>query len=70
VVSALPAHAAPWDGKQFNVADPRFQQVWSQTDANPNGRSLVWGPHPWLDYREFYKQSPSGLRQVPRTLSA
>ncbi|MBA3945744.1 MAG: PD40 domain-containing protein [Herpetosiphonaceae bacterium] len=64
VVSAIPAHAAPWDGKQFNFVDPRFQQVWSQTDANPNGRSLVWGPRPWFDYREFYKQSPNGLRQV------
>jgi hypothetical protein len=39
-LSALPAQAAPWDGRRTNFASPRF------------------------DYREVYKQSPNGLRQV------
>ncbi|GAC1365387.1 MAG: DPP IV N-terminal domain-containing protein [Herpetosiphon sp.] len=58
------AQAAPWNGKRLTFADPRFEQVWRQTDANPGNRSLTWGPAPWFDYKEFYKQSPNGLRQV------
>lgn len=27
-------------------------------------RSWTWGPRPWFDYREFYQQSPDGLRLV------
>lgn len=60
--------AAPWDGNRANFADPRFERTWSMADqAVVNGqaqRSWTWGPQPWFDYKEFYKQSPNGLRQV------
>ncbi len=64
VAGALPSQAAPWSGDRNNFASPRFEQVWRETDANPGSRSLTWGPRPWFDYREFYRQSPNGLRQV------
>lgn len=63
VAQAVPSEAAPWSNR-FSFASPRFEQVWRETDANPGGRSLTWGPRPWFDYREFYKQSPNSLRQV------
>lgn len=63
LLSALPAQAAPW-WNRTQFANESFQAVWNETDANPGDRSLTWGPRPWWDYREFYKQSPNGLRQV------
>lgn len=63
IFSALPTHAAPWSAR-FQFANSSFQSLWNETDANPGNRSLTWGPRPWFDYREFYKQSPNGLRQV------
>jgi len=64
LLSALPASASPWSGNQFEFANDSFHNLWNQTDANPGNRSLTWGPRPWWDYKEFYKQSPNGLRQV------
>ncbi len=64
IFSTLPAHAAPWSGTRFQFANDSFRNVWNETDANPGNRSLTWGPQPWWDYKEFYKQSPNGLRQV------
>ena len=61
--SSLPAQAAPWSNR-FEFASQSFRNVWNETDASPGDRSLTWGPRPWFDYREFYKQSPRGLRQV------
>ena len=63
LMSTLPAQAAPWSNRQ-EFANERFRGVWNETDANPGDRSLTWGPAPWWDYYEFYKQSPNGLRQV------
>src|SRR3712207_60632 len=63
VLSVLPAKAAPWSG-QFEFANQDFRSVWAATDQAPGDRSWTWGPRPWFDYREFYKQSPNGLRQV------
>lgn len=64
VASTLPtAEAAPWSNR-LAFASPRFEEVWRQTDANPGSRSLTWGPRPWFDYKESYKQAPNGLRQV------
>ena len=63
LVSALPATAAPWSN-QYGFANESFQNLWNETDAFPGNRSLTWGPRPWWDYREFYRQSPGGLRQV------
>jgi Tol biopolymer transport system component len=64
ITGALPAQAAPWAGNRFQFANQSFQNLWNETDANPGDRSLTWGPRPWFDYKEFYKQSPNGLRQV------
>jgi hypothetical protein len=58
--------AAPFDGRRDQFADSGFRTVWTRTDA-PNvrgGRSWVWGPQPWFDYSEFYRQGTNGLRQV------
>ncbi len=65
LMSALPgsADAAPWGGRN-NFAAQEFQNLWNQTDANSGNRSLTWGPSPWWDYKEFYKDAPGGLRQV------
>lgn len=67
-LSALPAQAAPWARNRNQFASPRFQQVWSASDKavaeGRSNRSWTWGPGPWFDYKEFYKQSPNGLRQV------
>ena len=65
---ALPAAAAPWDNQRTTFASPRFETVWRQADLpvqqGQTTRSWTWGPSPWLDYREFYKQSENGLRLV------
>jgi Tol biopolymer transport system component len=65
LMSALPGavDAAPWGGRT-EFASAEFRALWNQTDANPGTRSLTWGPSPWWDYKEFYKDSPGGLRQV------
>lgn len=68
VMGVLPTEAAPWSGNRNQFASPRFQQVWDAADRpvaqGQTSRSWTWGPSPWLDYREFYRQSPNGLRQV------
>ena len=68
LVAALPAKAAPLDGKRNQFASPRFEQVWRGADLpvqqGQSTRSWTWGPQPWFDYKEVYKQSPSGLRLV------
>ncbi len=62
-----PAEAAPWN-RQREFASPRFEKVWRDADAavaeGRTNRSWTWGPGPWFDYKEFYQQSPNGLRQV------
>jgi hypothetical protein len=49
-------------------ASPRFEQLWIAADGDVQtgrvDRSWTWGPRPWFDYREFYQQSPDGLRLV------
>src|SRR5262245_19965536 len=65
-VGALPASAAPFDGRRDQFADSAFGTVWRRTDDSSvrGGRSWYWGPGPWFDYAEFYRQSPNGLRTV------
>ena len=66
-LGALPTHAAPWDGRRSNFADPRFEKVWRDSLGNGQngaGQSWIWGPRPWFDYMEVYKQSINGMRQV------
>ena len=66
-LGALPADAAPWDGRRSNFADPRFEKVWRDSLGNGQngaGQSWIWGPRPWFDYMEVYKQSINGMRQV------
>lgn len=60
------ASAAPFDGQRGSFANERFANVWSRTDAElvQGGRSWYWGPNPWFDYAEFYRNSPNGLRTV------
>ena len=64
----MPAGAAPWSGNRNRFASPRFETVWRNADLavqqGSTGRSWTWGPQPWFDYKEVYKQSPNGLRQV------
>ncbi|HEX6291949.1 MAG TPA: hypothetical protein VFZ66_22375 [Herpetosiphonaceae bacterium] len=66
--AALPAHAAPWAGNRTAFASPRFEQVWRNADRavqqGQTNRSWTWGPQPWFDYKEVYRQSPNGLRLV------
>jgi hypothetical protein len=68
LAGAAAASAAPWAGNRSQFASPRFEQVWTAADRpvqlGQTQRSWTWGPSPWLDYKEFYKQSPNGLRQV------
>lgn len=63
----MPAGAAPW-ADRFRFVNGTFQEVWAASDqAVAEGRvarSYTWGPQPWFDYKEYYKQSPNGLRQV------
>ena len=65
-LAALPANAAPFDGQRNQFADSAFATVWRRTDdlSVRGGRSWYWGPGPWFDYAEFYRQSPNGLRTV------
>ena len=63
-----PAQGAPWAGDRKTFASPRFEAVWRNADLavqqGSTARSWTWGPGPWFDYKEVYKQSPNGLRQV------
>ncbi len=65
---ASQAKAAPWAGDRKNFASPRFEVVWNNADLavqqGSTNRSWTWGPAPWFDYNEVYKQSPNGLRLV------
>ncbi|NTW01280.1 MAG: hypothetical protein HGA19_08195 [Oscillochloris sp.] len=65
-LTTLPVGAAPFDGTRTQFADPRFSTVWTRTDsaAVRGGRSWYWGPGPWFDYAEFYRQGENGLRTV------
>jgi hypothetical protein len=65
-LGALPANAAPFDGRRNQFADSAFGTVWRRTDdlSVRGGRSWYWGPGAWFDYAEFYRQSPNGLRTV------
>jgi WD40 repeat protein len=62
----LPADAAPFDGRRAQFADEGFNHVWTRTDAQSvrGGRTWYWGPQPWFDYAEFYRQGTNGLRTV------
>ncbi len=68
LLGATGVGAAPWSGNRTQFASPRFEQVWNSADRpvqlGQTQRSWTWGPSPWFDYKEFYKQSPNGLRQV------
>lgn len=65
-LAAAPAGAAPFDGNRTGFADERFARVWSRTDSEAvrGGRTWYWGPGPWFDYAEFYRQGEQGLRTV------
>ena len=46
-------------------ADPAFQRLWAKTDANPAGRSYIYGPAPFTGgLQEDYKEAPGGKRLV------
>ena len=62
---AAPAPSAPSAGGPQTFADPAFQTLWAQTDANPAGRSYVWGPAPFTGgLMEEYTGAPGGKRLV------
>jgi hypothetical protein len=65
-LAALPASAAPFDGRRNQFADEAFRTVWTRTDAQGvrGGRTWYWGPQSWFDYAEFYRQGVNGLRTV------
>jgi hypothetical protein len=65
-LQAAPTAAAPFDGTRTSFVDNRFVDVWTRTDAEQvrGGRSWYWGPGPWFDYAEFYRQGVNGLRTV------
>lgn len=65
-LQAAPAAAAPFDGTRSRFVEPSFNRVWARTDAEQvrGGRSWYWGPSPWFDYAEFYRQGVNGLRTV------
>ncbi len=65
IVGATPLTAAPFSGRT-TFADPRFETIWTRTDSEAvrGGRTWYWGPGPWFDYGEFYRQSPNGARTV------
>jgi Tol biopolymer transport system component len=65
----LPAQAGVWDNnRRFEFANQTFLNVWGASDLPVmNGtakRSYTWGPSGWFAYKEYYRQSPNGLRQV------
>jgi hypothetical protein len=66
ILGAAPSSAAPFDGTRTQFADPGFQQAWTRTDSEAvrGGRTWYWGPGPWFDYAEFYRQGGNGLRSV------
>lgn len=46
-------------------ASDAFQQLWAKTDANPNGRTYIWGPAPFTaGVMEAYTEAPGGTRLV------
>ena len=46
-------------------ANAAFNALWSKTDANPGGRTYVWGPSPFTDgLLEDYKEAQGGKRIV------
>jgi hypothetical protein len=61
-----PATAAPFDNQRTRFTDDRFAAVWTRTDSENvrGGRTWYWGPNPWFDYAEFYRQGVNGLRTV------
>lgn len=63
--SVAPLAAAPFSGRT-SFADPRFATIWSRTDSEAvrGGRTWYWGPGPWFDYGEFYRESPGTIRTV------
>jgi len=63
--SVTPLAAAPFSGRT-SFADPRFATIWSRTDSEAvrGGRTWYWGPGPWFDYGEFYRESPNAIRTV------
>jgi hypothetical protein len=65
-LAALPAQAAPFNGLRNQFSDDGFRTVWTRTDAQNvrGGRTWYWGPQPWFDYAEFYRQGVNGLRTV------
>lgn len=64
--SVSPVGAAPFDGTRNQFADRGFEAAWSRTDSEAvrGGRTWYWGPGPWFDYAEFYRQGQNGLRTV------
>ncbi len=63
-VGAAPAVSAPNGAPQI-FANPAFQQLWAQTDANPSGGSYVWGPGPFTGgMMEEYAEATAGKRLV------
>jgi hypothetical protein len=64
--AAPPTQAAPLDGRRSQFADQGFNTVWQRTDSLNvrGGRTWYWGPQPWFDYAEFYRQGVNGLRIV------
>jgi hypothetical protein len=65
-LATLPAQAAPFNGQRSQFSDDGFRSVWTRTDAQQvrGGRTWYWGPQPWFDYAEFYRQGLNGLRTV------
>ncbi len=46
-------------------ANDAFNALWSKSDANPGGRTYVWGPSPFTDgLSEEYKEAQGGKRVV------
>lgn len=64
-LSVVPASAAPWSNRSL-FANERFASQWARTDHElvRTNRTWYWGPAPWFDYYEFYRESPNGLRLV------
>ena len=65
-LATLPAQAAPFNGLRNQFSDDGFRTVWTRTDAQSvrGGRTWYWGPQPWFDYAEFYRQGVNDLRTV------
>ncbi len=67
--TAPPAAGSPPSGPPSSsaqgFADPAFQQLWAQSDANVAGRSYLWGPAPFTaGLTEEYKEASGGKRLV------